>query len=134
MLRYRKRNCSTDTARKSFHNVDKLGKIEKIVAKRFMSDRGYITDRECIMVYGENGTMRFEGLSWGYFGEGSRGTYELLQKCSVKDDLAKHAAFVAKRLDTVGTDWVISFVGAEQFLIEPRVIAESSSGAESMLD
>jgi len=116
MIRYRRKACSTNQAIKAFPNVNKLGKLSKIVAKRIRSTRtggGYTftATHEAIMVYGEHGTARFEGLSWGYGGEGPRGTHQLLIACGVPDTLAKDAAFKTNRQDNPGIDWTITLDG-----------------------
>jgi hypothetical protein len=116
MIRYRRMACSTNQAIKAFSHLPRLGKLSKIVAKRFRVTRSagghtFTATHEAIMVYGEHGTARFEGLCWGYGGEGPRGTHQLLLACGVADPLAKDAAFKTPRKDQPGTDWTITFDG-----------------------
>jgi hypothetical protein len=45
------------------------------------------------MFRGENGTARFNGLGWGYSGEGPRGTVEVLVAFGVNKQAAEQLVF-----------------------------------------
>ena len=129
MIRYRRKACSTNQAIAKFDHIARLGQIKMIVAKRFRAARPKLgitspITHECIMVYGEHGTARFEGLCWGYSGEGPRGTHALLKKCGVPEPLGTEAAFKTPRMDNEGVDWIITNNGvAGWFIIPAKAVA-----------
>ncbi len=104
-LRY---DNSTAQCRKRFDRVAKLGKLSSVRGYRY---RGrYNTTHEAVLIKGENGSIRFGGLLWGYGGEGPRGLVELLGKIGVSESNAQQIAFTTARRDEVGTDWEIKVV------------------------
>jgi hypothetical protein len=112
MYRYRCEVGSTPRALNKLNKVDKLGTILKVQGYRFRStrkigDQVYNTTHERVMVYGRNGTARFDGFCWSYCGEGPHGLVELLLKVGVPKKWAEAVAFGAPRRNEVGTDWSI---------------------------
>ncbi len=100
-------------ARQRFHNVNRLGRITKIIGKRYRATRGKVGEKwtntfERVVVYGVNGTARFDGCCWGYGGEGPRALVELLILCGVDKDSAEKVAFESTRKDECGIDWTIT--------------------------
>lgn len=87
----------------------KLGHITYVKAYRYFGRYG--TNHEAIMVKGENGTARFNGLCWGYGGEGPSGTCELLLKLGLTVAEAQMMAYNKPRRDfnQLGVDWEIFF-------------------------
>jgi len=114
-LRSRYNDRSTrHTVDRLFH-IDRLGKIDRVVGKRYKSTRSSVIDgerrsytfsHECVMVYGENGTARYEGLCWSYSGEGPRGLAKLLERCGATRDETLQFAYETPRKDVEGVDWV----------------------------
>jgi hypothetical protein len=111
-LRYRDHACGlTRISLKALKNLSKLGKLTKIKGYRFRSRRtaGYtypiITTHEAVLIYGKNGQARYEGVLWGYSGQGPRGLVELLLVCGINKSLAENTAFHSERRDTIGIDW-----------------------------
>jgi len=112
--RYRDNSCgvtriSLDRMKKHLH---KVGEIVKIKAYRFSSTRSYVdnectANREAVMVTGSNGTARFEGFCWGYFGTGPRGLEQLLRLCGVSESFARLVACETHRGQDQdhGIDW-----------------------------
>ena len=88
-------------------HLSRLGKITKIRGYRIMK-KNIRAKFEYVMVTGENGTARFGGFCWGYFGEGPRGLIKLLTKCGVESEIAETIAFHTERKDEIGTDWLIN--------------------------
>jgi len=107
MLRYRKRTgVSRDVVAKFNRVRPKLGRITRIVGQRFAATRGtgdgkFTADFEAVVVYGENGTARFDGTCWGYAGEGPHAVHEMLLAAGVDPETARKTAFQTKR-QTVG--------------------------------
>ena len=99
MYRYRKRDGRSSTVLKAFNRCrHKLGTITRIVAHRFAATRGtgegvFTTEFEVITIYGTNGTARFDGVCWGYGGEGPHAVKKLLQAAGVSNDAAEEHAF-----------------------------------------
>ena len=120
MLRYR--DHSGGITHKSLSRLDsvlpKLGRIISVKGYRYKSVvGGYETWREAVMVRGTNGTARFEGLLWGYPGEGPRGLRSLLTRLGVSPSKADTVAFYTCREHKLGTDWTLDFS-------EPRLSME----------
>ena len=117
MYRYRDHSGGiTHRSISRFSHLVKLGKIKKVKGYRFESTRKYTgynpihSMRECVMVYGEKGTARFEGLLWGYGGEGPRGLVALLKKIGFSQSVAEYISFHTKRLETPGVDWTLEIL------------------------
>jgi len=106
---YRSKAGSTQRARERFHNVPSVGKLLSVKGYRFVSNaEGVRTDRERVQVRGELGTATYDGLCWGYGGEGPRGLVDLLElQCRIPRRKAEMVAFAACRGDKSGTDWEV---------------------------
>jgi hypothetical protein len=126
MYRYRCEHHTTEFARKNFHRVSKLGKIQRVKGYRFTSARknnsGQPVQYEYVLVVGEHGSCRFSGLCWGYFGEGPRGLCALLNMLNLgsNDGLPSHSmsaeiAYHAYRGNHDGTDWELKFKEDKSF-------------------
>jgi len=109
---YRYRDMASGATKRStnrFHHLDKIGTPLMVKAYRFNSARGnegnQSIKREAILVKGSNGSARFEGLCWGYYGEGPRGLKQLLLKLGIPQKRAELLANESDRGDDVGTDW-----------------------------
>jgi hypothetical protein len=90
-----------------FHHVNRLGKLFYVKGHTYKGKYG--TDNSVVVV-GENGRVTFEGLSWGYFGEGCCGLYQLLcGQLGINQEIAKDITYNSKWGDNVGIDWVYSF-------------------------
>jgi hypothetical protein len=102
---YRYRYCGpTHLCEKRFDKIlAKLGKIQYVRGYRYFGR--YDTSHEAVLIRGENGTARFDGLLWGYGGQGPRGTHGLLLKMGVPADTAWKLAFETPRQNEIGEDW-----------------------------
>lgn len=114
-IRYRCEAGSSSRAKARFHHVSRLGTIHLVRAYRFTSTRSYrdesgerhtyTASHERVMVKGENGTARFDGVCWSYGGEGPRALVELLIQCGVARGYAEFVAFRSQRKQHDGVDW-----------------------------
>jgi len=112
-MKYRYRDNAGGVTRKSrsrFHHLSKIGKPLLVRAYRFLSTRTYGTSKvttlhEAILVKGTEGSARFEGLLWGYPGEGPRGLVHLLETLGLKKDQAEMLARNKREYPQQGTDW-----------------------------
>src|SRR5262252_11104704 len=102
--RYRCEQGTTRQARPRFAKCSRLGNILSIEGRRYRSN-GITHER--VFVTGTHGTARFDGLCWGYAGEGPRGLRDLLMFLGLIDFLAESVAFTAPRTERLGTDWSI---------------------------
>lgn len=73
-------NESTSGCLRRLHRVDEIGEVKFV--------RGYLRLNHgikvnSVMVHGTEGTVRFDGFSWGYGGEGPRGLQELFNKLNI---------------------------------------------------
>jgi hypothetical protein len=77
--------------------LNKMNVVENIGDVRFI--RGYLRvdhrgiKLNSVMVHGTLGTVRFDGFSWGYAGEGVRGLLALFEKLNIPQyqrDFAEH--------------------------------------------
>lgn len=85
-----------------------LGKISKIKGYRFHSKRGDVyTSWECVLLVGENGSARLNGVCWGYHGEGPRTLHGILVQCGLSNEKAKELAFSSERRSEDGVDWEV---------------------------
>lgn len=89
-------------SKRSFdRHIHKLGPVHRV--------RGYIYNSKygpdaAVMIYGEFGTMRLSGLSWGYGGEGPNGLRYVLQKLNVNE--ANIRKVLSNQWEhTIGTKW-----------------------------
>lgn len=105
MYRYCMTNHASRNVMSRFElHRSKLGKIYKVVGRRYLATRPVIHDRECVMVYGDKGVAKLYGCCWGYSGEGPRAVYELLLACGVPNQVAKMTAFESERNNTSTVD------------------------------
>jgi len=102
--RYRCEKGTTRQARPMFAKCSRLGNILSIEGRRYKS-KGITHER--VFVTGTHGTARFDGLCWGYGGEGPRGVRDLLLFLGLNSVLAEQVAFKAPRHERLGTDWSI---------------------------
>lgn len=101
MYRYRESNSgSTQRSISAYKHLSKLGKVLYVKGYR------YNNYKEKVIVVGDKGSARFDGLCWGYKGEGTRGLVQLLTKLGVSTELAEHIAFNTPRLNENGVDWI----------------------------
>lgn len=115
-MRYICEAGSTSRAKRRFHHVNRLGRLLSIKGYRYSARRisskdaegnktYYRNTFERVLVTGVNGTARFDGVLWGYGGEGPRGLVELLIVCGLERATAEEIAFNTPRRDEVGVDW-----------------------------
>lgn len=106
MYRYRYEGPSRNVVSRFVKHADRIGKVVKVVAKRFVSTRSYMwegerrsytTDHEVLMVYGETGTARLSGCCWGYGGEGPHAVRDLLVAVGLPNADADRFAFESVR-------------------------------------
>ena len=107
---YRSNAGSTQGARTRFGHVANLGKLLSVKGIRFNSTAfGFQSSKERVQVRGENGTATYDGLCWGYFGEGPCGLVELLAgHCGIEKPAAEMVACSSLRKDKTGIDWEIN--------------------------
>ena len=89
---------------RSMKHLSKIGK--PILIRGYVYKGRYDVNHTAVMVYGEEGTIRFGGFSWGYNGEGSRGLQVLFDKLGI----TRHKAVSIASWDgweTVGEKWRI---------------------------
>lgn len=99
--------------------IPQLGRIRWILATRFTTtqtsrwrENGVVRksepltiDREYLYVYGDKGYARFNGVCWGYSGEGPRTVYKILTMCGLDNATAMRLAFESRRLNEDGMSW-----------------------------
>lgn len=122
-IRYRCEAGSSSRAKTRFHHVQRLGKLFFVRGYRFTSTRSwrdedgerhtYTTNHERVLVKGENGTARFDGVCWNYSGEGPRALVELLIQCGLARQQAEQVAFTSQRHQHNGTDWEVQLQVAQ---------------------
>jgi len=97
-------------SKRSFdRNSHKLGPVHRV--------RGYVFNGKygpepAVMIYGETGTMRLSGLSWGYGGEGPSGLRYVLQKLDVNEGNIRKVLSNQWEI-SVGTKWDVYRYSAE---------------------
>lgn len=108
MYRFRQyRNGVTRKSLDAFKHLSKIGTLVEIRGYRVRSHfKTYSTSMEYVLVKGTNGSCRFGGLLWGYFGEGPRGLESLLKYLGFGEDVTR-LALTLKRFNTPGIDWRI---------------------------
>ena len=111
MLRYRDNAGSTRRSENAAQrNLHKLGKLTSVKGYIFQGRYG---KNAAVMVYGENGTARFNGFSWGYGGTGPNGLKNFLTTLGIDEATAKTVAFQTPwDTDTVNTAWELSLTPA----------------------
>jgi hypothetical protein len=131
--RYRDNSCGVTriSLERMKRHLQKIGVPKIVRGYRFVSTRRHdsmvhTTDREAVLVIGTKGSARFEGLCWGYGGEGPRGLRDLLVECGLPNEQAEKVAFESHRSDDCGTDWEIrcgswigSFKGSNESITLP---------------
>lgn len=112
-IRYRCEHGTTRNARLRFKHVSRLGDVTRIYGYRFHAKRSRGFSEPCtiqferVMVKGDNGSCRFDGLCWGYAGEGPHGLFALLTQIGVPSDLATQVAFKSNREHQDNIDWML---------------------------
>lgn len=111
MYRYRDTNGST------FRSLASLEKHRHKIGD-LVSIRGYVyfgkynVNHSAILIKGTLGTMRLNGFSWGYNGEGPRGLKQALYSLSVPEsEISRVLALPWDGWDKAGTVWTISMSG-----------------------
>jgi hypothetical protein len=61
------------------------------------------------MIEGRNGKARFDGVLWGYGGDGPRALVELLIKTGLHRLVAEYVAFKTPRLNDFGNDFHLEY-------------------------
>jgi len=95
---------STDSSEQAMKHLPKVGRVRRI--------RGYYykagdAQFPAVKVYGDNGTIRFSGLSWGYGGQGPRGLQKLFDLLGVNANAATIAVWQGWDKSHLGTAWEI---------------------------
>ena len=80
MKHFRISGCTSANLRQ-LDKVDQIGEI-RCVRGYIRTDSQYVR-RTSVMVHGTAGTVRFDGFSWGYDGEGPRGLDRLFSKLNI---------------------------------------------------
>lgn len=109
-------------------HLAKIGDICKIQGVRYKSLRknSYVVTCEKVRIYGKNGKCLFDGVCWGYSGEGPRALVKILISCGIEKQVAENVAFNAPRNDFVGIDWQIDItqqITSVKFNHSTKVIA-----------
>lgn len=108
MYKYRDYNGSSRHTRKVMERI--LAKVGEVVSVRGYRYIGrYFALHEAVLVRGTKGTARFNGVNWGYHGEGPRTLIQLLRLVGMSESMSQHIAFNSCRKDEVGTDWKAEF-------------------------
>lgn len=139
MYLYRMSNSlSSDQARNRFDYVlSKIGRVYEIRGYRVRSTRGgrnetkWSNTHERVMLYGEKGQARIEGVLWGYSGGGPCALVELLRKIGLFKLLAQEIAFYTPRLDVEGTDWTV-YLPAFFLDNEQTILVKTPTGTKSL--
>lgn len=107
MIRYRDRACGLtrhSVARCKKH-IERLGKLSYVKGYRYWGR--YHAVHESVLIRGEHGTIRLDGLCWGYRGEGPHGLRDVLTVLGVDNETASKTAFQTERKNEIGEDWRI---------------------------
>lgn len=106
---YRFRDISTGYTKISLESVKKhlhkIGTVKTIRGYTYKSKNG---PEQAVLIKGDRGSMRLNGLSWGYGGEGPAGLRWTLQRIGV--DLNEINRVLNRSWDdceTIGTKWQI---------------------------
>ena len=114
MYRYRKTTgVSRDVLQKFKSHCHRLGIIQRIVGYRFLSiskKNDCSIEKEALMIYGSDGTMRLDGCCWSYKGEGPRATVAVLVEAGIDQSTAEKFAFDTDR-DFVGVSELAKMSG-----------------------
>lgn len=98
--RYRSGRCGvTRYSVERLHHLVKVGRVQYIRACAYLSRKDSII-RLAIIVRGDRGYARYEGLCFGYYGEGPHGLRRLFEALNVPEPIAKRIAH-----DTKSPDW-----------------------------
>jgi hypothetical protein len=115
MVKYRyEYGSSSKVEENAPKHIDRLGKIHEIIGYRWYSKRTsngvtYSNFHERVKFVGENGFCIFDGVCWGYFGQGPRTLKGLLIHAGINDNhLTDSVCFFSPRNNKVGVDWTIS--------------------------
>jgi hypothetical protein len=107
MYRYRDTGGSTSNSlRKAEKHLYKVGK--PLYVKGYIYKGRYNTTRVGVLIKGTHGSLRLNGLSWGYYGEGPRGLITLLTSLKVKTDTITSVSNITWQPDSIGTCWKVS--------------------------
>lgn len=114
MVAYRyEHGSSSRVAKYAPRHIRRLGKITRIIGYRFFSKRTtngivWSNTHERVKFIGENGYCIFDGVCWGYSGQGPRTLRDLLMVAGIQDEIILSSiCFNSRRNDKVGIDWEI---------------------------
>lgn len=103
MYRYRyQRGLSDLVSPRAMKHLSKLGKLTSV---KGYSYRGRYGINEAVLVKGEKGSARFNGVCWGYFGSGPNALFRLLRLVGLDKAAAYSFAFCKPRSDKPATSW-----------------------------
>ncbi len=101
----------------------KIGPVRSVQGYRYFGH--FQMQHEAILLRGERGTVRISGLLWGFNGEHSRPTVELLVKLCVHRERAENVVFNSERAyPQLGVDWFIRFLPNRRLLVLNRAQIE----------
>lgn len=108
-MRYRDHAGSTERSlTRAEKHLPRLGKLSYVRGYFYQGRYGLDAG---VIVRGENGTARFDGLSWGYNGTGPNGLVKLLTKLGVDEVQAKKTAYESSwKHDKPMEAWRISLI------------------------
>ena len=98
-------------------HIKRLGKILSIEGYRWISTRSYMENGERIAwrntherlrIRGENGQCIFDGVCWGYNGQGPRALAKILIESGIDVGIANFISKNAPRNHKKGCDWKIT--------------------------
>lgn len=108
MYRFRDNACgytliSLESVKNHLH---KVGTVHTIRGYTYMTKHG---PEQAVLIKGEKGTMRLNGLAWGYGGEGPAGLRFVLQRIGVGfDEIQRVLSRSWDDCETIGTKWQIN--------------------------
>jgi hypothetical protein len=99
--------------------LERIGPVRSVQGYRYLGRYG--TDHEAVLVRGEKGTARFNGILWGFRGDRTAGTVELLQRIGVHKERAENVIFSSPRdFPNLGIDWFVRFLPNNRLLVLRR--------------
>ena len=97
----------TRTSVRSMKHIPKVGAVKSVKGYTYYSTRGgFRSHKTAVAVIGDRGRVRFEGLNWGYEGEGPRGLQKLFDLLKVNADARTVA--LSPEGDETKTFWSIN--------------------------
>lgn len=103
--------------------LSKIGPVKSVQGYRYFGH--FQMQHEAILLRGEHGTLRISNLLWGFNGEHSRPTVELLVKLGIHRERAEHIVFNSGRdYPHLGVDWFLRFLSNRKLLVLNRAQIE----------